>query len=84
MNKIPALQLPFKLLLIFSRITESDFLTIFLPNTAFGILGALSGPILTTNPSPDPRTILLRIPFVLAWNWLNLLIFDLANQRTPA
>ena len=53
------------------------------PDTAFGILGALSGPILTTNTSPDYVTILSRLPHVLAWNWLNLFIFDLANQRDP-
>jgi 4-hydroxybenzoate polyprenyltransferase len=49
----------------------------------FGIFGALSGPLLTTNPSPDPIQILLQVPKVFLWTWLNTLIFVLANQRLP-
>ena len=49
----------------------------------FGIAAALSGPRLTNNASPDLLKVLRRLPSVILWNWLNLLIFDLANQRHP-
>ena len=52
--------------------------------TAFGILGALSGPLLTTNSSPDPLPILTRIPLVVLFTFLNVLVFELSNQRQPA
>lgn len=69
---------------IFWLLTESDFWTFVLPNTAFGIFGALAGPVLTTNEAASFSAILVRIPYVLTWNWLNLLVFDLANQRSPS
>lgn len=47
------------------------------------MFSALSGPLLTTNPSPSVVEILWRLPRVVLWNWLNLLIFDIANQRLP-
>ena len=49
----------------------------------FGIFSALSGPVLTTNSAPQLLTILSRLPLVILWNWINVLIFDLANQRLP-
>lgn len=67
----------------FWLLTESDFWTFVIPNTAFGIFGALAGPVLTTNKPTNFSVILVRIPCVLAWNWLNLFVFDLANQRSP-
>ena len=63
--------------------TESDVATFVVPDTAFGIFGALAGPLLTTNPSPHPGIILSRLPQVVLLNWANLLVFDLANQRHP-
>ncbi|KAL8728583.1 MAG: hypothetical protein Q9166_005316 [cf. Caloplaca sp. 2 TL-2023] len=65
--------------------TKSDVVTFVLPNTVFGICGGLSG-LLTeprTNP-PSARQIFSQLPHVVAFNWLNLLIFDIANQRLPA
>lgn len=53
------------------------------PETAFGILSALSGPILTTNQSPDLSAILARTPRVAFWCWINLLPFAIDNQRQP-
>lgn len=64
-------------------ITVNDLKSIVLPETVFGIFSALSGPLLTTNQSPSISEILGRLPHVLLWNWLNLLIFDIANQRLP-
>lgn len=65
--------------------TESDIVTFVLPNTVFGIFGALSGLLTnTTSVHPSTNQILWRLPHVVAFNWLNLLIFDIANQRLPA
>ena len=64
-------------------VTQNDLKSIVLPETAFGICSALSGPILTSSQSPDLWKILERVPTVLLWTWINVLIFDLANQRLP-
>jgi len=60
-----------------------DIASIVLPETAFGIFSALAGPLLTTNPHPTVSSIISRIPLVLLWNWLNVLLFGIANQRLP-
>ena len=54
-----------------------------IPDTAFGILGALSGSLLTSNASPNVAAIFARTPLVSLFIWINLLVFDLANQRLP-
>lgn len=69
---------------IFWLLTESDFFTFVIPDTAFGVLVALAGPILTGNLSPSIPIICSPFPYVLVWNRLNLAIFDLANQRSHA
>ncbi|OJI87216.1 hypothetical protein ASPTUDRAFT_188542 [Aspergillus tubingensis CBS 134.48] len=64
--------------------TESNFPTFVLPNSAFGFLGALSGPALTTShTTPDLSTLLPRLPLIILFNWALVFIFDLANQRLP-
>ena len=63
--------------------TLSDIKTFVIPETSFGLLGALAGPPLTNNRAPDIQAIMRRTPQVLVWTWLNTLIFDLANQRLP-
>ena len=68
---------------IFWLLTKNDIWTFVIPNTTFGMLGALAGPVLTTNRTVSLFSILARLPSVLVWNWLNLTIFDLANQRQP-
>jgi 4-hydroxybenzoate polyprenyltransferase len=45
------------------------------------MLSALSGPLLTTNSNPIFKDVMSRLPNVLLWNWLNVLLFDIANQR---
>lgn len=50
---------------------------------AVGTFSALAGPSLTTNETPDLSYIISRIPLVFVWNWLNLLVFNIANQRLP-
>lgn len=66
--------------------TESNFTTFVVPNTAFGMFGSLAASILTEGtyqPPPIINIVLLRLPLVTIFNWSNVLIFDLANQRYP-
>lgn len=63
--------------------TESDFLTFVIPNTAFGILGALAANALTDDPQSSMLEILRHVPVLILFNWTNVLIFDFANQRSP-
>ncbi|KAI1820502.1 UbiA prenyltransferase family-domain-containing protein [Xylaria intraflava] len=66
--------------------TESNFDTFVVPNTGFGVLGAFAALVLTEGFERPPTSleILYRFPLVLAFNWLNVFIFDLANQRSDA
>lgn len=63
-------------------ITVNDLKSIVAPETAFGIFSALA-PTLTTHPDPTIFTVFSRLPHVILWNWLNVLLFDIANQRLP-
>ncbi|KAJ5630608.1 uncharacterized protein N7484_010708 [Penicillium longicatenatum] len=65
--------------------TENDFITFAIPNTGFGLLAAYVSPTLTTcTKSAGALAIVLRAaPLVLLWNWVNLIAFDVANQRLP-
>ena len=62
--------------------TCNDFKVILIPHTLVGLLQAATGSVLTTNESPSLPAIWKRLPYVVAWNWLNLLVFNLATQRT--
>ena len=62
---------------------QKRFLYLVVPNAAFGILGAISGPCLTTQDSPIAMKLLQRLPLVILFNWSNVLIFALADQRLP-
>ena len=62
--------------------TESDLFTFVAPNTAFGVLGALSGANLTTHGKSSLVTVMKNAPFVILFNWSNVFIFELANQRS--
>lgn len=64
-------------------VTRNDLKSIVFPESAFGICSALAGPMITTNQSPDAINILKQVPRVVLWVWINVLIFDLANQRLP-
>ncbi|KAI1775301.1 UbiA prenyltransferase family-domain-containing protein [Hypoxylon cercidicola] len=63
--------------------TLSDLKTIVVPQTAFGIIGALA-----TSPEREwlPRLaqVLARLPLVACVVWMNLLPFAIDNQRRPA
>jgi 4-hydroxybenzoate polyprenyltransferase len=65
------------------RFTCYDHKNVLLPKTAFALCTALSGPVLTTNPSASLLHILSRLPQTVLWIWLNLLVFTIANQRLP-
>ncbi|MCJ1326308.1 hypothetical protein MMC10_002972 [Thelotrema lepadinum] len=62
---------------------KDDIKTFTIPAVAFGVLGAFSGSILTTNESPDYLAILMRLPLTFLWILLLCLIFEVANQRLP-
>lgn len=62
---------------------ESDFFTFAIPNTTFGIVSALASSQLVEGPSLSLVEVLQRAPYVLLFNFYSLLIFDLANQRSP-
>ncbi|RDW61830.1 UbiA family prenyltransferase [Aspergillus mulundensis] len=63
--------------------SESDIPTFVLPNTAFGLLATLAAPSLTSCPPPPLWSLLRSIPRMLLFNWSNVFIFELANQRLP-
>ncbi|KAJ5716176.1 hypothetical protein N7493_008087 [Penicillium malachiteum] len=71
-------------LILIWKFTESNFPTFVIPNSAFGILSALAGKRLTDcgeNVQTDSPA--RRIPLIILFNWANVFIFDLANQRLP-
>ena len=53
-----------------------------LPWTLAGMADALSGPALTSNHDPNLWKIAFRLPHVLLWTWLNILISTITNQRS--
>lgn len=62
--------------------TESNFPTFVIPNTTFGMLGALAASHLAEGQTPSFWRLVQTFPLVIAFNWWNVLIFDLANQRS--
>nr|WBQ21654.1 (-)-alpha-trans-bergamotene synthase [Stachybotrys sp.] len=68
---------------VFWLLTESNAPTFVAPNTVFGICGALSGSwiIQDASYSGSVTEVLSRLVHVVLFNWTNLFIFDLANQR---
>ncbi|KAF1959199.1 hypothetical protein CC80DRAFT_406894, partial [Byssothecium circinans] len=62
--------------------TLRDIPALIIPQTTFGITIALSGNI-TTNIPQHYLWIIKRIPLVAFWNWINVLLFSISNQRLP-
>ncbi|KAI8946000.1 UbiA prenyltransferase family [Xylaria longipes] len=65
--------------------TFSDLKTILFPQTAFGIITALSQ-IQSSRAAldnGDVHEVLYRIPIVMFWVWIHLLSFDIHNQQQP-
>lgn len=61
--------------------TGDQILDTVIPGTAFGILAALSGPVLDL-PVQPASDILKRIPLISLWLWLAILQFCLHNQSS--
>ena len=60
--------------------TASDFKTVVIPNTVFGIVGSLSRPLFSNNASLGLLNTLSRVHIAGLWIWLNLLPFNINNQ----
>ena len=63
--------------------TKSDFIFVLMPQTLFCLFSGLSGQLHGSDTAPAPSSLLLRLPYIVGWIWLNLLVLDLANQRLP-
>lgn len=60
--------------------TLSDLKTIVFPSSIFGLVGAIAGPPITTEPL-SLYFVLRRGPVVILWTWSTLLPFDINNQN---
>ena len=86
MSSLIGRMLPFASLLRFIRLlllfTADDFMVIFVPNTFCGVAIGLAG-----SPFPSHLSsaeILARVPVVMFWVWMNLLLFNVSNQIQDA
>jgi len=61
--------------------TKNDIKTAVLPQGVFALGVALSS---SESPSRNITNLLPRIPLTLLWSWLQLLCFNISNQRFPA
>lgn len=61
--------------------TFSDLKTIVILKILFGIVTLLSGRSSRQSPRPNPTRIIGCTPFIVLWNWLNLLPLDMSNQH---
>ncbi|KAH6639971.1 UbiA prenyltransferase family-domain-containing protein [Truncatella angustata] len=64
-------------------VTASDFVAVLIPQTLFASFSVLSGQFTNRNVQLSPAALLSRLPYILLWIWLQLLVLDLANQRLP-
>ncbi|KAH8901371.1 hypothetical protein GQ53DRAFT_707713 [Thozetella sp. PMI_491] len=62
--------------------TRSDLKTIVIPQSVFGIVNALALSA-SSEQGPAWAKVLLRLPVVVLWVWINLLPFAIDNQRQP-
>ncbi|KAH8785237.1 UbiA prenyltransferase family [Diaporthe sp. PMI_573] len=63
--------------------TFSDLKTIAIPSTVAGISNAVAAPLYGIATAHHPLHVIWRAPLVFLWVWMNLLPFDINNQRTP-
>lgn len=68
----------------FYLITKSDHPTILYPGAYFAFVSALSGPVLITGSSPTVASILINVFKSIIWQYFNILIIGLSNQRLPS
>lgn len=64
-------------------ITASDFVSVLIPQTMFASFSILSGRFRHDSTSIPLGVLSARLPAVVFWIWLQLLVLDLANQRLP-
>lgn len=63
--------------------TQSDLKSMIYPNIIFSLACQLSRTDLAPGHNGNLIDIFSQIPYVFVWLWLNLLLFNLANQRLP-
>jgi 4-hydroxybenzoate polyprenyltransferase len=63
--------------------TKSDFKTVVLPQTICALSIALSSRGPSQECRLEPQDVAIRMPCVIAWIWIHLLVENLANQRLP-
>lgn len=64
--------------------TQSDLKSMIYPNIIFSLACIVSKADLAPDHNGHLIDILSQIPYVFVWLWLNLLLFNLANQRLPS
>ncbi|KAK8131615.1 UbiA prenyltransferase [Apiospora sp. TS-2023a] len=64
-------------------VTASDFVSVLIPQTMFASFSILSGKFRHGRTSMPISVLSARLPAVVFWIWLQLLVLDLANQRLP-
>ncbi|KAI1125035.1 UbiA prenyltransferase family-domain-containing protein [Nemania abortiva] len=60
--------------------TKSDFKTVILPQSVFALSLVFSMSSETQLFHHRPREVAFRVPYMLIWMWLHLLVEDIANQ----
>lgn len=63
--------------------TYSDLKTIIFRSVVLSVVNTASGHAVTRNAEPDFFVIASNFPRTIAWLYLNLLLFNIANQRLP-
>ncbi|KAK8099062.1 FAD/NAD(P)-binding domain-containing protein, partial [Apiospora kogelbergensis] len=61
----------------------SDLVAVLIPQTLFVCFSALSGQFVLDRTRLTLEVLCTRLPYVVSWIWLHLLVLDLANQRLP-
>lgn len=64
--------------------TRSDLKSMIYPNIIFSLACRVSKADLVPDHNGSLVNIFSRVPYVLIWLWLNLLLFNIANQRLPS
>ncbi|KAK7932518.1 UbiA prenyltransferase [Apiospora marii] len=64
-------------------VTASDIVSVLVPQTLFASFAALSGQFVDDRAHLPLGVLSARLPHVVLWLWLHLLVLDLANQRLP-
>ncbi|KAI1394480.1 UbiA prenyltransferase family-domain-containing protein [Hypoxylon trugodes] len=63
--------------------TASDFVSVLVPQTLFAFFSCGCGHLFANGSAPLISSSLARIPSVITWIWLQLLVLATANQRLP-